>query len=47
MKHYDKSNSQLVARCFFSKGEVEYVNYNNYYEEEQQVLDHLEMIADY
>lgn len=46
MKYYYKSNSQLIAHCFFSKGKVEYHNYGNYYDE-QQVVDTIETDADY
>lgn len=27
-----RHKSQLIARCFFCKGNVEYENYNKYYE---------------
>jgi hypothetical protein len=49
MKQINKSNSQLVAHCFFSKGEVHYENYDKYYqkEEEQAIIDRIEMMADY
>ena len=29
----DKTNSQLVAHCFFCKGEVVLEDYSNYYKE--------------
>lgn len=49
MKHIDKTNSQLVAHCFFAKGQVHYSNYDKYYKDEdyQQAIDHIEMEADY
>ena len=31
-RYHDKSNSQLVARCLFTHGEVEYINLEKYYE---------------
>ena len=38
MKTFDKSNSQLIAHCFFSKTEnkVNYSNYDKYYGEKVQ-----------
>ena len=49
MNYYDKSNSQLVAHCFFAHGKVEYNNYDEYYaqEEKQYTLDRIEMEAKY
>ena len=49
MKQYSRSNSQLVAHCFFAHGKVEYNNYDKYYaqQEEQEILDKIEMEADY
>lgn len=48
-KKYNRSNQQLVAHCFLSKGEVHYENYDKYYqkEEEQAIIDRIEMMADY
>lgn len=49
-KKYNRSNQQLVAHCFFSKGEVSYDNYDKFYlkqEEEQHVIDMIEADADY
>lgn len=45
MKQYSKTNSQLVAHCFFTHGKVEYNNYDKYYvqEEEQYTLDRIKM----
>lgn len=33
MEHYSKANTQLIARCFYSRstGEVTYENYSKYY----------------
>lgn len=49
MKQYSRTNSQLVAHCFFTHGKVEYNNYDKYYaqKEEQYILDRIEMEADY
>ena len=51
MKQIDKSNSQLIAVCLFSKttGEVKYDNYSKFYQqqEEQEILDRIAMEADY
>ena len=51
MKQIDKSNSQLIAVCLFSKatGEVKFNNYSKFYQrqEEQEILDRIEMQADY
>ena len=49
MKHYDKSNSQLIAHCFFARGKIQLKNYEKYYrnQEEKQVIDTIEMLADY
>ena len=43
------TNSQLIARCFFAKGEVQYENYDKYYQnqEEQHIIDQIEADADY
>ena len=48
-KKYNRSNQQLVAHCFFSKGEVQYDNYDKYYQkqEEQEIADRIEANADY
>ena len=49
MKHFDKTNSKLIARCFLSKGNIRYNNYDKYYQnqEEQHVIDQIEADADY
>lgn len=49
MKQYSRSNSQLIAHCFFAHGQVEYNNYDKYYaqQEEQEALNRIEMEADY
>ena len=31
MKQYSRTNSQLVAHCFFAHSKIEYNNYNKYY----------------
>ena len=36
MRNYNKSNSQIVARCFFANGKTEYNNYDKYYNNEQK-----------
>ena len=48
-KKYNRSSQQLVAHCLFIHGQVRYNNYDKYYqhEDEEQVIDHLEMEADY
>ena len=48
-KKYNRSNQQLVAHCFFSKGEVVYNNYDKYYQgkEEENIVDQIQMEADY
>lgn len=48
-KKYNRSNQQLVAHCFFSKGEVVYNNYDKFYQkqEEQEITDRIEADADY
>ena len=46
----NKSNSELVAVCFFSKatGTAELHNYDRFYrKEEERIQDIIEMIADY
>ena len=45
----NKTNCQLVAHCFFSKGDVHYTNYDEYYfkQEEQHIIDQIEADADY
>lgn len=45
----NKSNSQLVAHCFFAKGEVSFYNYTKYYQdkEKQHIIDQIEANADY
>jgi hypothetical protein len=49
MKQYNRSNSQLVAHCFFTQGEIHYENYDKYYQkqEEQNIIDMIERDADY
>ena len=49
MKHYSKAGQQLVAHCFFSHGEINYENYDKYYQqqEEQRIIDRIKMEADY
>ncbi len=47
MIQIDKTNSVLVAHCFFSHGEVKYSNYDEYYREEQDIIDQIEADADY
>lgn len=48
MIHIDKSNSVLVAHCFFAHGEVKYCNYDEYYkQEEEHIIDQIEADADY
>ena len=48
-RKYNKSQQQLVAHCFFSAGQVEYNNYEQYYQnqEEQHIIDQIEADADY
>ena len=43
---YNRSNQQLVAHCFFTKGEVKYENYDKFYEDEQ-IKDIIERDNDY
>lgn len=49
LKKYNRSNQQLVARCFFTHGEIKYSNYDKYYinQEEQHIIDMIEADADY
>lgn len=49
MKQINKSNTQIVAHCFFSHGEIKYENYDKFYrqQEEQHILDIIEANADY
>ena len=46
--YINKSNSELVAVCFFAKesGEAKLDNYDRFYQEER-IQDILEMNADY
>ena len=48
--YINKSNSELVAVCFFSKetGKAELRNYDRFYQKkEERIQDILEMNADY
>ena len=49
--YINKSNSELVAVCFFSKetGKAELKNYDQFYrqKEEERIQDIIEMEADY
>jgi hypothetical protein len=42
----NKSNSQLVAHCFFAQGMVEYQNYD-LYNEEKEIRERIEADNDY
>ena len=46
MIHADKTNSQLVAHCFFAQGMVEYHNYD-LYNEEKEIRERIEADNDY
>lgn len=49
MIHYDKTNSELIAHCFFAHGKAELSNYDKYFQkqEEEHIIDTIEMNADY